>query len=75
MRKKNPKLFIIFNQLISIYRDNIGKRVILNSNIGIIGHCLKDREINIENTGPVEGLKEPSQVYGKCSQPTREKMS
>ena len=31
--------------LILIDRVNIGKRAILNKNIGIIGHFLKDREI------------------------------
>ena len=29
----------------SFYRVNIGKRAILNKNLGIIGHFLKDREL------------------------------
>jgi hypothetical protein len=46
---------IIFDQLILIYRANIGKRAILCQNIGIIGHIQKDRDL-IGNIGPLEGL-------------------
>ena len=46
---------IIFDQLILIYRANIGKMVILCQNIGIIGHFQKDRDF-IGNIGPLEGL-------------------
>ena len=37
---------------------NIGKRGILNKNIGIIGQFLKDRDFigNIGNIGTLEGL-------------------
>ena len=41
--------------IILIYRVNIGKRAILNKNIGIIGHFLKDRDF-IGNIGMLEGL-------------------
>ena len=47
-----------FYQFILIYRVNIGKMAILNKNIGIIGHFLKDRDFigNIGNIGTLEGL-------------------
>ena len=47
--------FYFFYQFILIYRVNIGKRAILNKNIGIIGHFLKDRDF-IGNIGTLEGL-------------------
>jgi hypothetical protein len=49
------KYIIIFDQLILIYRANIGKRAILCQNIRIIGHFQKDRDF-IGNIGPLEGL-------------------
>ena len=54
-RKKKTNI-IIFDQLILIYRANIGKRAILCQNIGIIGHFRKDRDF-IGNIGPLEGLQ------------------
>ena len=47
--------FNFFYLFILIYRVNIGKRAILNKNIGIIGHFLKDRDF-IGNIGMLEGL-------------------
>ena len=49
---------LTFYQFILIYRVNIGKRAIMNKNIGIIGHFLKDRDFigNIGNIGTLEGL-------------------
>ena len=44
-----------FFKFILIYRVNIGKRALLNINIGIIGHFLKDRDF-IGNIGKLEGL-------------------
>jgi hypothetical protein len=51
---KRKKKYIIFDQLILIYRANIGKRAILCQNIRIIGHFQKDRDF-IGNIGPLEG--------------------
>ena len=50
---------LTFYQFILIYRVNIGKRAILNKNIGIIGHFLKDRDFigNIGNIGTLESLQ------------------
>ena len=49
---------LTFLPIHSIYRVNIGKRGILNKNIGIIGQFLKDRDFigNIGNIGTLEGL-------------------
>jgi hypothetical protein len=52
---ERKKYIIIFDQLILIYRANIGKRAILCQNIRIIGHFQKDRDF-IGNIGPLEGL-------------------
>ena len=42
----------------NLYRVNIGKRAIINKNIGNIGHFLKDRDFigNIGNKRTLEGL-------------------
>ena len=57
MYTKNSTLKV-FYQFILIYRVNTGKKAILNKNIGIIGHFLKDRDFigNIWNKGMLEGL-------------------
>ena len=53
-----------FLPIILIYRVNIGKRAILNKNIGIIGHFLKDRDFtgNIGNIGTLESLVSKSRA-------------
>ena len=47
---------------IHIYRVNIGKRAILNKNIGIIGHFLIDRDF-IGIIGMLEGLYQENDSY------------
>ena len=52
----------ILYQFILIYRVNIGKRAILNKNIGIIGHFLIDRDF-IGIIGMLEGLYQENDSY------------
>ena len=54
--------FKLFYQFILIYRVNIGKRAILNKNIGIIGHFLIDRDF-IGIIGMLEGLYQENDSY------------
>ena len=60
--QKIPLLNFFTYIFILIYRANIGKRAILNKNIGIIGHFLIDRDF-IGNIGMLEGLYQENNSY------------
>ena len=55
MEHVHIKFHMLTNQFILIYRVNIGKRALLNKNIGIIVHFLKDKDF-IGNIGILKGL-------------------